>query len=808
MRVIIKGGVWKNTEDEILKAAVMKYGKNQWARISSLLVRKTPSQCKARWYEWLDPSIKKTEWSREEDEKLLHLAKLMPTQWRTIAPLVGRTPSQCLERYQRLLDEAEQQEQRDTGDAGPSADDVRRLRPGEIDPDPETKPARPDPVDMDEDEKEMLSEARARLANTQGKKAKRKAREKQLEEARRLTSLQKRRELKAAGIVIGLRKKRKHMDYNVDIPFERKPALGFYDVREEELREKKEKAFKPIDLHKLDSKRAEQEEEDRKRREQKRDKTRNQKSDISFVKASTGALEAQERERIAKRKKLALPAPQVGENELEELIKMGLTGESAKEMVDSSDNAASRALLGDYTAMNTGMPVRTPRTPAMENTIMMEARNLRALNASQTPLLGDENASLHDTTTAGTGFDGATPRRAVVATPNPLLTPLRKSSEADGGSTKSGMTPRKMSGTTPMRTPFRDEMGINDEYDMSVVGATPREGRQHMADVRRRLASDLSKLPAPKNDFEILLPDDDTLKNEDNLEEEGTQDETRHKIMDASELERLRRERQLAEEQARLKRRSQAVQRDLPRPMVGKENPLAANDDTAADSPLLMADKMIHEEMLRMIRHDAVHHPVPGTVSVTNVDGDLEVLDDQYMTMARQIVAEEMEQQQQQHPYNVDEIMARWEELRDAVKQELSTKLSKKDAIKEEQQRFDVLKQAMMKEASRAAKVEKKLNITLGGYQARSRALRKQVSETHKELDQVSLELASFDALRLSETGAIPRRIEQLQEEVDMLAKRETTLQQRYASLARERDETVKEAMALKHQIEQKQIST
>ena len=49
-------------------------------------------------------------------------------------------------------------------------------------------------------EKEMLAEARARLANTQGKKAKRKAREKQMEEARRLASLQKRRELLAAGI--------------------------------------------------------------------------------------------------------------------------------------------------------------------------------------------------------------------------------------------------------------------------------------------------------------------------------------------------------------------------------------------------------------------------------------------------------------------------------------------------------------------------------------------------------------------------------------------------------------------------------
>lgn len=36
---------------------------------------------------------------------MLHLAKLMPTQWRTIAPIVGRTAAQCLERYEHLLDE-------------------------------------------------------------------------------------------------------------------------------------------------------------------------------------------------------------------------------------------------------------------------------------------------------------------------------------------------------------------------------------------------------------------------------------------------------------------------------------------------------------------------------------------------------------------------------------------------------------------------------------------------------------------------------------------------------------------------------
>lgn len=87
---------------------------------------------------------------------------------------------------------------------------------------------------MDEDELEMLSEARARLANTQGKKAKRKAREKQLEEARRLAALQKRRELRAAGINVRLSKRKKHgIDYNADIPFEKRPAPGFYDTSNE-----------------------------------------------------------------------------------------------------------------------------------------------------------------------------------------------------------------------------------------------------------------------------------------------------------------------------------------------------------------------------------------------------------------------------------------------------------------------------------------------------------------------------------------------------------------------------------------------
>ena len=82
----------------------------------------------------------------------------------------------------------------------------------------------------------MLSEARARLANTQGKKAKRKAREKQLEEARRLAALQKRRELRMAGIdVRHKRPKKRQIDYNREVPFEKQPIAGFYDTSKEKF---------------------------------------------------------------------------------------------------------------------------------------------------------------------------------------------------------------------------------------------------------------------------------------------------------------------------------------------------------------------------------------------------------------------------------------------------------------------------------------------------------------------------------------------------------------------------------------------
>merc|ERR1712137_113245 len=201
--------------------------------------------------------------------------------------------------------------------------DPRRLRPGEIDPNPETKPARPDPIDMDEDEKEMLQEARARLANTKGKKAKRKAREKQLEEAKRIAHLQKRRELKAAGINVSMRRKLKkgEMDYRKEIPFFQEAPAGFFEA--EQSYDVARTEFKATNLSTLEGKRKFEEEQKLRQKDAKRQKLRKEQN---LPDALQQMNKSNDSNYIRKLNPLQLPNPQMSEIELEELAKLRKQG--------------------------------------------------------------------------------------------------------------------------------------------------------------------------------------------------------------------------------------------------------------------------------------------------------------------------------------------------------------------------------------------------------------------------------------------------------------------------------------------------
>lgn len=622
---VVKGGVWTNIEDEILKASVSKYGFNQWARVSSLLARKTPKQCKARWNEWLDPSIKKIEWSKEEDEKLLHLAKIMPTQWRTIATIVGRTANQCLERYQKLLDEAEARESSSLGLTGPeggetqapSATDTRRLRPGELDPDPETKPARPDTIDLDEDEKEMLSEARARLANTQGKKAKRKARERLQEESRRLASLQKRRELKTAGINVKVViRKKGEMDYNADIPFEKKAAPGFYDTVDELSRnELQRQAFDPR-KQQLATKRKGDEDEDGERKRRKNEKEGLSDSQKAAIKAGQ-MQKLREAEQNSKRRALNLPAPQVNDGELEEIIKMGKMGEAANTQARESDNDATRGLVNSYSTLNTNAPIRTPQAPAQEDHIANEIRNIRALNETKSVLLGGENTPLHEGA-ASTGFEGIAPRKQTIATPNPMATPLR-------GAHGVGATPGRP-GQTPMRTP-RDTFALNQDGGVTPSSATPRDTRRHEMAVRDQVRTGLASLPKPRDTewkFEVPVHEQEPAMSDEALKE------------DAAERDARERERREAEEELERRRRTQVMQRGLPRPLVVDLKYLTKAADQMTDA----AAALVAREAAALMANDASKYPLPGS-QVKGTPREIDRIDDNALADARLLILSE-----------------------------------------------------------------------------------------------------------------------------------------------------------------------
>lgn len=150
-------------------------------------------------------------------------------------------------------------------------------------------------------------------------------------------------------------------DYNADIPFEKQAAPGFYDTTEEQSRPAQAPVGKT--LRQLEGpKRKQNEEEEERRKRQK--KSQQDKSMSHFNKEKDKQIQAMKQaEQIANRTRLDLPAPQVSERELEDIVKVGQAGENARSLVDESGNeAGTGGLLGDYSALAHAKDARTPRT--------------------------------------------------------------------------------------------------------------------------------------------------------------------------------------------------------------------------------------------------------------------------------------------------------------------------------------------------------------------------------------------------------------------------------------------------------------
>ncbi|KAL7123095.1 hypothetical protein ACP275_01G084500 [Erythranthe tilingii] len=99
---------WTIEEDKLLTELVQRFNGRNWKKIAEYMSERTDVQCLHRWQKVLDPSLVKSPWTKEEDDRITELvAEFGSKKWAAIAKfLPGRIGKQCRERWHNHLDPA------------------------------------------------------------------------------------------------------------------------------------------------------------------------------------------------------------------------------------------------------------------------------------------------------------------------------------------------------------------------------------------------------------------------------------------------------------------------------------------------------------------------------------------------------------------------------------------------------------------------------------------------------------------------------------------------------------------------------
>ena len=359
------------------------------------------------------------------------------------------------------------------------------------------------------------------------------------------------------------------------------------------------------------------------------------------------------------------------------------------------------------------------------------------------------------------------------------------------------MTPSQtpgLMGRTPGSTPVRDKLSINPEECLDV----DVRNRENKASLRLGLNS----LPAPRNDFEIVVPETE--------EEETMADQGEVWIEDQADIDQ-----QTEEEfrEAEFKLRSQSVQRDLPRPIDMNHTTLRPISSDLTD--LQKAEELIKREMIVMLHYDCLETPTAAQMGegsrkkrddkerqIVNEQHHRHYLDkhpyvkfnDEDISEAKDLLSQEMEvvRNGMNHgELSLEAYTQVWEECLSQVlylpSQNRYTRANlanKKDRIESLEKRLEQNRSHMKKDSKKAVKIEDRLKILTRGYQTRSQGLIKQIGDLEDQIEQTHLELSTFSFLKDQETKAIPRRLQSIQDDVEKQKEREADLQERYRTAA------------------------
>jgi pre-mRNA-splicing factor CDC5/CEF1 len=424
-------------------------------------------------------------------------------------------------------------------------------------------------------------------------------------------------------------------------------------------------------------------------------------------------------------------------------------------------------LLQDYSSTPANSLVaRTPKAAATADPLLYEAKNIIALNQTNSVLEGGENTPLHQN---GGSFAGVTPSRAAVATPNTVLTtPFR-------GASVGGTPVRGGEASALAATPLRDTLGINSERDSSLLTPRTRNEQMRQSQARADLRAGLSSLPKAAGDYEVVAPE---LPEDEMDGVEGVV------VEDAADLDTRTASEKAAAAAEQLKRRSQPIQRQLPIPRGVKPELLLR--PSAATTAEQAADELVKREMLALMRFDEDESTKEPTA-----------FEDDEISEAKEALAAEMEALRVQ--LGDADLDAKYLRAMDEAQEEVmyvpskkkfgrASVASKDDKLKLLESQLEATIEAMKKDLKKTLKLEKKQRKLTAGYAIHGGKQSKLVNRTHHAVADSRFQLAAYEKLQARETTVVPTRKAHLQALVDAQEEREAGLQARYAELQEERN--------------------
>lgn len=121
-------------EDCLLRLIVSQLGTDNWKAVAEKMVCRTARQCRDRWKHYINPQTNNSEWTIEEEQRLMQAFQAVGRHWGLLASMFpGRTSIGVRNHVWKLLrmqnNSMNTEISSDSNDSGSEAPDESRLHP-------------------------------------------------------------------------------------------------------------------------------------------------------------------------------------------------------------------------------------------------------------------------------------------------------------------------------------------------------------------------------------------------------------------------------------------------------------------------------------------------------------------------------------------------------------------------------------------------------------------------------------------------------------------------------------------------------